>query len=75
MVSWDDLFMTKVKADLPMEANERHRTGLAKVSGGKQAYRQAQGAPKRSGEDVVSQSKRSINSYFGGTTGHRPVVW
>lgn len=45
MVSWDDVFM----ADLPANASGRNSTGFIESSGGRQARRQAQGAPKRSG--------------------------
>lgn len=55
MVSWDDVFMSKVKEDSPTKVSERHSAGLGESSEGlpargarKQACRQAQGAPMRS---------------------------
>ena len=49
VVSWDDVFITKVKAGLPTKANGQHSTDLIESDGGRQSCRQAQGAPTRSG--------------------------
>lgn len=79
MISWDDVFMTKVKGDSPTKTNERHSTGLIESSVGKQAYRQAQGAQKRSGIRRllmhVHLSKISCQfAYMVGITSRRPCV-
>lgn len=47
MVSWDDVFMTKVNADSPTKANGRHNTGVIGSSGGRQACQQARGTQER----------------------------
>lgn len=75
MVSWDDVFMAKIEANLPTKASS---TGLIEISGGRQACRRSQGAPKRSGIKLTcrkASDELACISNIVGTTGHQPVVW
>lgn len=84
MVSWNDVFMTKVEVDPSTNANGRRSSGFNKENSrvsGKQAYRQAPessppGAPGHDSDGVFNRflMLTLLVCFVVGTTGHHPGV-